>query len=135
LKHRLATSWFALLLTSCSSSSTDFCSQTVKIDLAAASDGGCDLVAIQQDDGLALTVIVPSDHAACTEAMKSCSTEDQDILKARVDCANDAGMNPPACVNDDVEQWESIMDQALGSCIATNIVSSDCQSALNAAGN
>ena len=131
--HRIAA--LAVLIASCSSSSTDFCSQPVKIDLAAAGDGGCDLVGIEQDGGLALTVVVPSDKAACEEAIKNCSTEDQDILSARAACAIDAGMNPPACTNNEVEQWVAIMDQALGSCIATNIVSSACQSALNAAGN
>ena len=139
MKNRFATAALALALlepVSCSSSSsTSFCSQTVTITFPAPTDGGCPLAQLALDGGLALTEVVPSNTAACTEAMKSCSTADQVILNDRVTCANDAGMNAPACTDNEIERWISTMDQALGSCITTNLVSASCQGALNDAGS
>jgi hypothetical protein len=121
----------ALLAVVACSSSTDFCSQTVTINYPPATDGGCQLA----DAGLDLTVIVPTNKTACEAGVKNCTSAEVDTLNARVACANDAGANPPACVNNQIEAWVSAMDALLGNCIATNQVSDTCQGSLNDAGH
>ncbi len=107
------------------SSSTDFCSQKVTISLPAS--GGCVL-----DGGV--TVIVPTDTAACETAVKSCSSGDQQNLVNRVACGNDAGANAPTCVAGGEQNWYEQMDTALGTCIAQNEVTDACMGALADAG-
>jgi hypothetical protein len=132
VKNRLAVwSLTSVLLAAVACSSTDFCSQTVTINYPPATDGGCQLA----DAGLALTVIVPTNKTACEAAVKNCSSAEVDTLNARVACANDAGASPPACVDNQIEEWVAAMDQALGNCIATNMVSDTCQGSLNDAGH
>jgi hypothetical protein len=98
-------------------------------------DGGCHLDLLAADGGLHLTVIVPTETAACEQAMKNnCSGGDKVILTERVSCANDAGMNTPACVAGQETNWISQVDAALGTCIAENQVSSACQGGLQDAG-
>jgi hypothetical protein len=100
----------------------------VTINYPPEVDGGC-----QRSLLTGITEIVPPNMAACENALKSCSTDDETTLNNRVSCANDAGMNTPACVAGEEQNWVSTVDTALGTCISQNMVTASCQAALNVA--